>query len=239
MKNNKGFIHAPKYSVKAILLTMKRRINPRHFGAGFTPLNKTKGFNLSIRANYLTGFTLIELLVIIAIIGLLSAIAVTALNEVRTKARDAKRVYDLTQIRKALQFYYDDYGQYPPAHVARNSVDNPTDWVPGLAAYMPVLPIDPINKAPSFPFVPFIDGNYTYYYSSFGPPITTAIPPNFQEYNLFAQLETNHPLRCEKQCWEFNSGQNSFFMGQSICGVPPSGLCGGGFSQSIMLYSDH
>ncbi len=51
------------------------------------------------------GFTLVELLVVIAVIGLLSGIAVVSLNTSRAKARDAKRKADLKQIDTAIQLY--------------------------------------------------------------------------------------------------------------------------------------
>lgn len=59
------------------------------------------------------GFTLIELLVVISIIGLLSSIVLASLNSARMKARDARRLQDMSQIQKALALYYDKYGQYP------------------------------------------------------------------------------------------------------------------------------
>lgn len=64
------------------------------------------------------GFTLIELLVVIAIIGLLSTLAVVALNSARMKSRDARRLSDVKQIQTALELYYNDQGEYPPADPA-------------------------------------------------------------------------------------------------------------------------
>jgi len=59
------------------------------------------------------GFTLIELLVVIAIIILLATISIIALNSQQAKARDAKRISDIRQIKTALEFYASDEGQYP------------------------------------------------------------------------------------------------------------------------------
>jgi prepilin-type N-terminal cleavage/methylation domain-containing protein len=61
----------------------------------------------------INGFTLVELLVVISIIGILSTFAMVSLNTARIKARDALRKGDMTQIRTALNLYYDDNDQYP------------------------------------------------------------------------------------------------------------------------------
>ncbi len=52
------------------------------------------------------GFTLIELLVVVAIIGLLSTLAVVALSTAREKTRDSKRLSDLRNIQTALELHY-------------------------------------------------------------------------------------------------------------------------------------
>ncbi len=59
------------------------------------------------------GFTLIELLVVVAIMGLLSALAVVSLNQARARARDARRVADVKQVQTALELFYLDQFQYP------------------------------------------------------------------------------------------------------------------------------
>ena len=61
------------------------------------------------------GFTLIELLVVIAIIGLLASIVIASLSTVQSKARDARRIEDIDQLRKALTLYSSDAGSYPIA----------------------------------------------------------------------------------------------------------------------------
>src|SRR3989344_5524675 len=59
------------------------------------------------------GFTLIELLVVLAIIGLLSTLAVVSLNNARQKSRDSKRLSDIKQVQTALELYFSDVGTYP------------------------------------------------------------------------------------------------------------------------------
>lgn len=61
-----------------------------------------------------SGFTIIELIIVIAIIGLLSAMGMIAIQDAKESARDARRVADLSQLRVALLLYYDDYDSYPP-----------------------------------------------------------------------------------------------------------------------------
>jgi prepilin-type N-terminal cleavage/methylation domain-containing protein len=56
------------------------------------------------------GFSLIELLVVIAIIALLSSIVFTLLSTGRAKARDARRVADLSQLQKAVMVYESSAG---------------------------------------------------------------------------------------------------------------------------------
>ena len=63
-------------------------------------------------------FTLIELLVVVAIMGLLSAVAVIALNNARARARDARRISDIKQIQTALELYYLDQNEYPDTPTA-------------------------------------------------------------------------------------------------------------------------
>ncbi len=60
-----------------------------------------------------TGFTLIELLVVIAVIGMLSSIVLVSFGPVRKKSRDAKRLQDITQLKKAILIYAEYEGEWP------------------------------------------------------------------------------------------------------------------------------
>ncbi|MDA1079414.1 MAG: type II secretion system protein [bacterium] len=55
---------------------------------------------------FVAGFTLIELLVVISIIGILSAIGMTAFTNAQKKARDATRIGDMKAYQKAYEQYY-------------------------------------------------------------------------------------------------------------------------------------
>jgi prepilin-type N-terminal cleavage/methylation domain-containing protein len=61
------------------------------------------------------GFTLIELLVTIFVIGFLLTVAFIAFENARSKVRDAKRVANIDQIRKALDLYFNSQEKYPIA----------------------------------------------------------------------------------------------------------------------------
>jgi type II secretion system protein G len=62
------------------------------------------------------GFTLLELLVVVAIIGVLAAIAIPAYHNYVDKAQRTVAISTLDTIRKDLEVYHIDYQEYPPEH---------------------------------------------------------------------------------------------------------------------------
>ncbi len=75
------------------------------------------------------GFTLIELLVVIAIIALLSSIVLSSLSTAKDKAAYVRASTDAKAFESALELYYQNNQDWPPANarlIAYSS--NPTDW---------------------------------------------------------------------------------------------------------------
>ena len=59
------------------------------------------------------GFTLIELLIVVAIIGILAAIAIPQFSAYRAKAYNAAATSDLKNARTSLELYYTEQQTYP------------------------------------------------------------------------------------------------------------------------------
>lgn len=94
-------------------------------------IKKLSIFNFQLstcfRAKRERGFTLLEMLIVIGIIALLSSVALVSMSSSREKTRDAQRLSDMDQIRKALLLYKEANGTFP--------VNNDTGDCPGAGAW--------------------------------------------------------------------------------------------------------
>lgn len=68
------------------------------------------------------GFTLIELMIVVAIIGILAAVAIPAYQDYVVKAKLAKVTSTLDPIKTALSLYFQEYGQFPVVGTATNPI---------------------------------------------------------------------------------------------------------------------
>lgn len=92
----------------------------------------------SVRARR-SGFTLIELLTVIAIVGVLAAITIPVVTNVRRSARSAQCVSNLRQIGVALGLYVMDHRNTLPPTFTWTAQDHLVtgDWSKQLTAYLP------------------------------------------------------------------------------------------------------
>jgi len=98
------------------------------------------------------GFTLIELLIVVAIIGILAAIAVPNFLNARVRAKVAKAYADIRAIATANEMFALEHGnEYPP-----ESEDYPFErswesqglfWLTTPVSYIGSLPLDPFTPA--------------------------------------------------------------------------------------------
>lgn len=114
------------------------------------------------------GFTLIELLIVVAIIGILAAIAVPNFLNAQIRAKVAKAESEMRSIVTALESYRLDNNIYPPWTLADGTQKNPlpTRLYPLTTpiAYLGSVPQDPfIYGAPGMRIVNDQNASYTTY----------------------------------------------------------------------------
>ena len=77
-------------------------------------------------------FTLIELLVSIAVIATIIGLSLPNFLGARVRARDARRKSELSQLKTALQLYYNDYKIFPPSVVSGGT--GKTNYISGCGS---------------------------------------------------------------------------------------------------------
>ena len=70
------------------------------------------------------GFTLIELMIVVAIIGILAAIAIPNFLRFQLKAKSSEGKTNLAAIRTAEESYYSEFGLYVSADASPTTIDN-------------------------------------------------------------------------------------------------------------------
>ena len=87
-------------------------------------------------------FTLIEILIVVAIIAILTLLAIANWHQQLNRAKDAQRKKDLNRLKIAFEEYYDDNNCYPPTDIVNHCGGNQ------LQPYLNTIPCDPAYKTP-------------------------------------------------------------------------------------------
>ena len=82
------------------------------------------------------GMSLLELIIVMAIIGILAAVAVPLLKNAPRRAQEATLKQNLRVMRDAIDQHYADKGHYPPSLQALVE-----------AEYLRTIPLDPITRS--------------------------------------------------------------------------------------------
>lgn len=90
------------------------------------------------RSHLPRSFTLLELLVVLAILSVLLALTLAAVQRVRESANRARCFHNLLQIGLALHQYHDIHGQFPPGVSYRNGND-PQPFMSWQARLLPFM----------------------------------------------------------------------------------------------------
>ncbi|MEW6234144.1 MAG: prepilin-type N-terminal cleavage/methylation domain-containing protein [Candidatus Omnitrophota bacterium] len=98
------------------------------------------------------GFTLIELLIVVAIIGILAAIAVPNFLNAQVRAKIARCVSDMKSLSTALEMYRMDCNDYPTCNQARVAGSGDNFHPNEIRFYRMTTPVSYISSVPSDPF---------------------------------------------------------------------------------------
>ena len=98
------------------------------------------------------GFTLIELLIVVAIIGILAAIAVPNFLNAQIRAKCSRAISDMKTIETALEMYRMDSNAYPPADQALVAGSGDHYHPNEIRFYRMTTPIAYLSSVPADPF---------------------------------------------------------------------------------------
>ncbi|MBN2329658.1 MAG: prepilin-type N-terminal cleavage/methylation domain-containing protein [Candidatus Omnitrophica bacterium] len=152
------------------------------------------------------GFTLIELLIVVAIIGILAAIAVPNFLNAQIRAKVSRTMSDIRSIATALEMYNTDKGAYPPGRATWAIFG--LDRLTSPTAYMASIPIDPFAPTESstarslggYGWFPEVLPYYVYLWEqNFSDSLNTAISRDY----LFRKGEMKDPTASPPKIFHF------------------------------------
>ncbi|MBN2328381.1 MAG: prepilin-type N-terminal cleavage/methylation domain-containing protein [Candidatus Omnitrophica bacterium] len=106
------------------------------------------------------GFTLIELLIVVAIIGILAAIAVPNFLNAQIRAKCSRAISDMKTIETSLEMYRLDNNDYPPADKALAPGSGDYFHPNEIRYYRLTTPVSYLNSIPKDPFATNLQNDF-------------------------------------------------------------------------------
>ena len=116
-----------------------------------------------------SGFTLIELLIVVAIIGILAAIAVPNFINAQLRAKVTRAYSDMGSLAMALDMYFLDNNKFPTSNYKESFPTRPFRRLTTPIAFMASFPTDPFrssDKVKTHSLYQSSGPDYTYYMCS-------------------------------------------------------------------------
>jgi len=177
----------PMQHVRAVGIARRRSVPARWANGCSRPLRLTRPITGAAQITYSTlespkmpshkshAFTLIELLIVVAIIAILSAIAVPNFLEAQVRAKVSREKSEMRTIATALEMYIVDHGDYPPhgENVSIGGAPGPATYPAyqaglGTSEFVPTVLTTPIAYMTVYLGDPFLSGEDTIFNQSYG-----------------------------------------------------------------------
>ncbi len=100
----------------------------------------------NMRKPKVEGFTLIELLIVVAIVGILAAVAIPVYRGHVVRARLVEVTYSMGALSRTVANYYQDNGRWPPALTTSSAIANTLGLAIPMSQYIESVDLDDEGK---------------------------------------------------------------------------------------------